>query len=154
MLRNYSVAAMLMLQPLSGVYLHCMMARVDTRLAEMFLTENGRLIEVHYREGMDLDEEGLMEVQLRRGELTKDRCAMIAFFHAGTLSDVKVMNVDYFGRTNANEQLIALAIVTQDDLGEAMSNVYYSYHPQTFPTRMFRSGPDARKWIAEELARS
>ncbi len=135
-------------------YFHCMKARVDTRLAEMLLSERGRVIEVRYREGMDLDEEGLMEVQLRRGGLTSDRCAMIAFFHAGTLSDLKVMNVDYFGRTNANAQLIALAIVTQDDLGEAMSNVYYSYHPQTFPTRMFRSEADARKWIAEELARS
>ena len=135
-------------------YFHCMKARVDTRLAEMLLSERGRVIEVRYREGMDLDEEGLMEVQLRRGGLTSDRCAMIAFLHAGTLSDLKVMNVDYFGRTNANTQLIALAIVTNDELGEAMSNVYYSYHPQTFPTRMLRSGPDARKWIAEELARS
>lgn len=79
---------------------------------------------------------------------------MIAFFHAGTLSDVKVMNVDYFGLTNANEQLIALAIVTQDALGDAMSNVYYSYHPQTFPTRLFRSEKDAREWISEELART
>jgi arginyl-tRNA--protein-N-Asp/Glu arginylyltransferase len=131
-----------------------MEVRVETRLAEMRLTMEGHLIEVHYREGMDLDQEGLMEVQLRRGELTRERCAMIAFFHAGTLSDVKVMNVDYFGLTNANEQLIALAIVTQDALGDAMSNVYYSYHPQTFPTRLFRSEKEAREWISEELART
>ncbi|MFN6114814.1 MAG: hypothetical protein ACK46G_00660 [Flavobacteriales bacterium] len=131
-----------------------MEVRVETRLAEMRLTMEGHLIEVHYREGMDLDQEGLMEVQLRRGELTRERCAMIAFFHAGTLSDVKVMNVDHFGLTNANEQLIALAIVTQDALGDAMSNVYYSYHPQTFPTRLFRSEKDAREWISEELART
>lgn len=44
-----------------------MEVRVETRLAEMRLTMEGHLIEVHYREGMDLDQEGLMEVQLRRG---------------------------------------------------------------------------------------
>jgi len=129
------------------------MDRVETRLATMHLSASGRLIEVHYREGLDLDVDGLMEVQLRRGELTSERCAMIAFFHPGTLADVSVMTVDYFGKTNANAQLIALAIVTEDQLGEAMSGIYYSYHPQTFPTRIFRSGPEARAWIAEELAK-
>jgi hypothetical protein len=117
-------------------------------------TNEGRLIEVHYREGLDLDVEGLMEVQLRRGELTMERCAMIAFFQPGTLADISVMSVDYFGKTNANHQLIALAIVTEDNLGEAMSGIYYSYHPQTFPTRIFRSGNKAREWIAEELAKA
>ena len=128
------------------------MNKVDTRLATMHLTGAGRLIEVHYREGFDLDVDGLMEVQLRRGELTMERCAMLAFFQPGTLADISVMDVDYFGRTNANAQLIALAIVTEDDLGKAMSDIYYNYHPQTFPTRIFRSGEEAREWIAEELA--
>jgi len=129
-------------------------ARLDTRLAEMVLSEEGRLIEVHYREGFDLDTEGLMEVQVRRGELTKERCAMLAFFHPGTLSDLEVMREDYFGKTNANDQLIALAIVTQDNLGEAMLAVYYSYHPQTFPTQIFRAEADARAWIQQQLKSS
>jgi hypothetical protein len=130
------------------------MRTLETTLADMLLTQGGRLIEVHYREGLDLDVDGLMEVQVRRGELTTDRCAMIAFFQPGTLADISVMQVDYFGETNANEQLIALAIVTEDNLGEAMSGIYYSYHPQTFPTRIFRSGQEARAWIAEELAKA
>jgi hypothetical protein len=125
------------------------MDRIVTRLADMVLTEEGRVIEVHYREGRDLDVEGLMEVQHRRGELTTKRCAMIGFFQAGTLSDLEVMKVDYFGLTNANEQLTALAIVTQDDLGASMSSIYYTYHPQTFPTRIFRSGDEARAWVKE-----
>ncbi len=120
----------------------------------MRLTNGGRLIEVHYREGHDLDVDGLMEVQLRRGELTKERCAMLAFFQPGTLADIAVMNVDYFGKTDANAQLIALAIVTEDNLGEAMSSIYYSYHPQRFPTRIFRNEEAARVWIAEELSKS
>jgi hypothetical protein len=127
-------------------------ARIHTKLADMILTTGGRLIEVHYRPGLDLDEEGLMEVQVRRGELTTNRCAMIAFFQPDTLADLGAMQVDYFGKTDANAQLIALAIVTQDNLGEAMSEVYYSYHPQTFPTRVFRSEADARAWIADRLA--
>ncbi len=131
-----------------------MSLRLETRLAELVLAEGGRLIEVHYREGFDLDTEGLMEVQVRRGELTRERCAMLAFFHPGTLSDLEVMRVDYFGKTNANDQLIALAIVTQDNLGESMSAVYYSYHPQTFPTRIFRVEADARAWIQEQLKAS
>lgn len=45
----------------------------------MHLEASGRLIELHYREGLDLDVDGLMEVQLRRGELTTERCAMLAF---------------------------------------------------------------------------
>lgn len=129
------------------------MKRVDARLAEMILDSSGRSIEVHYREGLDLDVDGLMEVQLRRGELTTERCAMLAFFRSGTLADISVMNVDYFGMTNANAQLVALAIVTTDDLGEAMSGIYYSYHPQTFPTRIFRTEKEAREWIAEEIAK-
>ena len=108
-------------------------------------------MEVHYREGLDLDVEGLMEVQVRRSELTSERCAMIAFFQSGTLAGLSVMDVDFFGLTNANAQLIALAIVSQDELGNAMSSIYYAYHPQTFPTRMFRSELDARAWVAEEL---
>jgi hypothetical protein len=130
------------------------MRTLETTLANMRLTQEGRLIEVHYREGLDLDVDGLMEVQVRRGELTTDRCAMIAFFQPGTLADIAVMNVDYFGKTNANAQLIALAIVTDDNLGEAMSGIYYSYHPQTFPTRIFRSEEEARAWITEELDKS
>ena len=51
---------------------------------------------------------------------------MIAFFQTGTLAELSVMDVDLFGLTNANAQLIALAIVTQDDLGEAMSSIYYA----------------------------
>jgi hypothetical protein len=129
------------------------METLETKLAVMRLTSEGRLIEVHYREGLDLDVDGLMEVQLRRTELTTERCAMIAFFHPGTLADVSVMTVDYFGKTDANAQLIALAIVTEDQLGEAMSGIYYSYHPQTFPTCIFRSGQEARAWIAEELVK-
>ncbi|MCC7503542.1 MAG: hypothetical protein IT229_13500 [Flavobacteriales bacterium] len=129
-------------------------AHLDTRLAEMFLSEGGRLIEVRYRAGFDLDTEGLMEVQKRRSELTKERCVMLAFFHPGTLSDLEVMREDYFGKTNANDQLIALAIVTQDNLGEAMSEVYYSYHPQTFPTQIFRAEAEARAWIQERLKAS
>lgn len=120
----------------------------------MRLTEEGRLIEVHYREGHDLDVDGLMEVQLRRSELSTERCGMLAFFQPGTLADISVMTVDFFGKTNANAQFIALAIVTEDQLGEAMSNIYYSYHPQTFPTRIFRSGQDAREWLAEELSKA
>jgi hypothetical protein len=130
------------------------MKELETRLATMRLTNEGRVIEVQYREGLDLDVDGLMEVQVRRGELTTERCAMIAFFQPDTLADISVMQVDYFGKTNANEQLVALAIVTQDNLGEAMSGIYYSYHPQTFPTRIFRSGQEARAWIAEELAKA
>jgi hypothetical protein len=130
------------------------MKELETRLAIMRLTNEGRLIEVHYREGLDLDVDGLMEVQLRRGELTTERCAMIGFFQPDTLADISVMQVDYFGETNANEQLIALAIVTEDNLGEAMSGIYYSYNPQTFPTRIFRSESDAREWIAGELAKA
>lgn len=129
------------------------MKELETRLATMRLTNEGRLIEVQYREGLDLDVDGLMEVQVRRGELTTERCAMIAFFQPDTLADISVMQVDYFGKTNANEQLIALAIVTQDNLGEAMSGIYYSYHPQTFPTRIFRNESDAREWITGELAK-
>ncbi len=118
----------------------------------MYLSAAGKLIEVHYREGLDLDEAGLLEIQQRRGEVTTERCAMIAFFQPGTLGGVAVMAQDYFGITNANEQLIALAIVTEDQLGEAMSGIYFSYHPQTFPTKVFRSGTEARDWIAEQLA--
>jgi len=129
------------------------MKELETRLAVMRLTHDGRLIEVHYREGLDLDVEGLMEVQLLRGELTTQRCAMIAFFQPNTLADISVMQEDYFGKTNANAQLIALAIVTEDNLGEAMSNIYYSYHPQTFPTRIFRNEQEARAWVTEELSR-
>ncbi|MBK9515028.1 MAG: hypothetical protein IPO05_15675 [Flavobacteriales bacterium] len=128
------------------------MDRITTRLADMMITEDGKVIEVHYREGLDLDVEGLMEVQLRRCELTTERCAMIGFFQAGTLSDLEVMKVDYFGLTNANEQLTALAIVTEDDLGASMSSIYYTYHPQTFPTRIFRSGDEARAWVKEVMA--
>jgi hypothetical protein len=127
------------------------MDRIVTRLADMVLTEEGKVIEVHYREGRDLDVEGLMEVQLRRSELTTERCAMIGFFQAGTLSDLDVMKVDYFGLTNANAQLIALAIVTQDELGASMSSIYYTYHPQTFPTRIFRNGDEARAWVKEVM---
>lgn len=125
------------------------MYELHARLAHMFLSSDGRVMEVHYREGMDLDVEGLMEVQQRRGELTTERCGMIAFFQTGTLAELSVMDVDFFGLTNANAQLIALAIVTQDDLGEAMSSIYYAYHPQTFPTRMFRHEAEARAWVAE-----
>jgi hypothetical protein len=129
------------------------MKELETRLAIMRLTNEGRLIEVQYREGLDLDVDGLMEVQVRRSELTAERCAMIAFFQPDTLADISVMQVDYFGKTNANEYLIALAIVTEDNLGEAMSGIYYSYHPQTFPTRIFRNEKEAREWIAGELAK-
>lgn len=128
------------------------MIKLDTRLAAMHLSAAGRLIEVHYREGLDLDEAGLLEIQQRRGELTTERCAMIAFFQPGTLGGVAVMSHDYFGITNANEQLIALAIVTEDQLGEAMSGIYFSYHPQTFPTKVFRSTAEAMEWITEQLA--
>lgn len=125
--------------------------RISTRLAEMVLSDAGRIIEVRYREGLDLDVEGLFEVQQRRGELTVARCAMLAFFQPGTLADLSVMDVDFFRATGAGEQLVALAIVTEDDLGEAMSSIYYSYHPQPFPTRMFRSEQEARTWIADQL---
>ncbi|WKZ67710.1 MAG: hypothetical protein QY325_07210 [Flavobacteriales bacterium] len=125
--------------------------RISTRLAEMMLSDGDRIIEVRYRAGLDLDVEGLLEVQQRRGELTDARCAMLAFFQPGTLADLSVMDMDFFGATRAGEQLIALAIVTEDDLGEAMSSIYYSYHPQPFPTRMFRSEREARTWIAEQL---
>ncbi|MBL7944826.1 MAG: hypothetical protein JNN32_02105 [Flavobacteriales bacterium] len=127
------------------------MERITTQLADMVLSEDGTTIEVHYRAGLDLNVEGLMEVQLRRRELTTARCAMIGFFQAGTLSDLAVMKVDYFGLTNANEQITALAIVTQDDLGASMSSIYYTYHPQTFPTRIFRNGDEARAWIKEVM---
>ena len=128
-----------------------MTAQILTKLAVMSLTTEGRLIEVHYRDGLDLDEEGLSEVLERRTELTTDRCAMIAFFPQGTMGSMAAMDVDHFGRTKASEQLIALAIVTEDDLGEAMSGIYYSYHPQPFPTRIFRSEREAREWIAGQL---
>ena len=137
--------------PFSSIF-HFAMREIQTRLARMILTNDGKVIEVHYREGMDLDVEGLMEVQLRRGELTTERCGMIAFFQAGTLAELSVMDVDFFGLTNANAQLVALAIVSQDDLGNAMSSIYYAYNPQTFPTRMFRDEALARAWIAECLA--
>lgn len=129
------------------------MQELHTRLAHMFLSTEGRVMEVHYREGMDLDVPGLLEVQQRRGELTTERCAMIAFFRSGTLAELSVMDVDFFGLTNANAQLVALAIVTQDELGNAMSSIYYAYNPQTFPTRMFRGEQEARAWIADELAK-
>lgn len=76
---------------------------------------------------------------------------MIAFFAAGTLGDLKVMEVDYFGRTDANAQLVALAIVTQDDLGASLSDIYYRYNPQTFPTRIFKDEAEARAWVQERL---
>lgn len=125
--------------------------QITTRLAEMSLTMEGRLIEVRYREGVELDVAGLMEVQLRRDELTSERCAMLGVFQPGTLGDLKVMEVDYFGRTNANAQLVALAIVTQDELGASMSEIYYNYNPQTFPTRIFREEGEALAWIRERL---
>lgn len=118
----------------------------------MELTEVDRMIEVHFHADRDLDVEGLMEVQLRRGELTTSRCGMLSFFPQGTLSELAVMNVDFFGETNANEQLIALAIVTADDMGEAMSSIYYDHHPQTFPTRIFRDGAEARRWLHGMIA--
>lgn len=121
--------------------------RIETRLAVMTLTEGGRLIEVHYREGADLDSDGLMEVLQRRTELTTERCAMVAFFQAGTLGDMSTMSMDHFAVSKANEQLVALAIVTEDNLGEAMSGIYYSYHPQPFPTRVFRARDEAMAWL-------
>ncbi|MCB0790674.1 MAG: hypothetical protein H6595_13305 [Flavobacteriales bacterium] len=124
-----------------------------TMAARMMLTDDGRIIEVRFHEGRDLDVPGLMEVQKRRGELTRARCGMLSIFPPGTLSELAVMDVDFFGETNANEQLIALAIVTADDLGEAMSSLYYGYHPQAFPTRIFRDGPEARGWLLEMIAR-
>lgn len=132
-------------------YFHDMEPRITTQLANMVLTMEGRLIEVHYKEGMDLTVSGLMEVQVRREELTTERCAMIAFFAAGTLGDPKVMQVDYFGRTDANAQLVALAIVTQDDLGASLSDIYYKYNPQNFPTRIFKDEGEARAWVKERL---
>lgn len=128
-----------------------MKARVDTRLAVMQLTDNGRLIEVQYREGHELDVDGLMEVQLRRVELTTERCGMIAFFPPGTLGGLAVMEVDYFRATKAEDQLVALAIVSADTLGDALSSIYYRYSPQPFPTRMFRDEREARSWLMAEL---
>jgi hypothetical protein len=128
-----------------------MKLRVDTRLAMMQLTDNGRVIEVHYRDGHELDVEGLMEVQLRRSELTRERCGMIAFFPPGTLGGLAVMEVDYFRATKAEEQLVALAIVSSDTLGDALSSIYYRYSPQPFPTHMFRDECEARSWLMAEL---
>ncbi len=129
-----------------------MLSHIATQLADMFLTMDGRLIEVPYKEGQDLDISGLMEAKLRREELTTERCAMLATFQPGTLADLKVMEVGHFGRTNANAQLVALAVITQDDLGTSMAEIYYTYDPQTFPTQVFRNEDEARVWIAERLA--
>lgn len=128
--------------------------RLDTRLAVMQLTDSGRVMEVHYREGHELDVEGLLEVQQRRGELTAERCAMIAFFPPGTLGSLAVMEVDYFRATKAEEQLVALAIVSADNLGDALSTIYYRYSPQEFPTRMFRDESEARTWLMTELEKA
>lgn len=128
-----------------------MKLRVDTRLAVMQLSEAGRVIEVHYRDGHELDVEGLMEVQVRRGELTAERCGMIAFFPPGTLGSLAVMEVDYFLATKAEEQLVALAIVSADSLGDALSSIYYRYSAQDFPTRMFRDESEVRVWLMTEL---
>ncbi|HRO99490.1 MAG TPA: hypothetical protein PLN54_08665 [Flavobacteriales bacterium] len=128
--------------------------RLDTRLAVMQLTDSGRVMEVHYREGHELDVEGLLEVQQRRGELTAERCGMIAFFPPGTLGSLAVMEVDYFRATKAEEQLVALAIVSADTLGDALSSIYYRYSPQPFATRMFRDERDARTWLRDEMERA
>ena len=125
--------------------------RIDTRLAEMVLTDGGRVIEVRYRAGINLDVDGLMEVQQRRRELTTARCGMLAFFQPGTMGDLAVFDVDFFGPTGAAEQLVALAILTGDSLGDALSGIYYSYHPQPFPTRMFNAEQEARAWLQQEL---
>ncbi len=125
--------------------------QITTRLADMRSTEDGTN-EVHFREGLDLDVEGLAEIQARRHELTTERCGMIAFFQPGTLAEMEVMQVDLFGPTKAADQLIALAIVSQDKLGDAMSSIYYSYHPQAFPTRMFRSEAEARTWMKQQIS--
>jgi hypothetical protein len=125
--------------------------RISTHVADMELTLEGRLIEVYYRQGVQLDVSGSMEVQLPREELTTGRCAMLVFFQPGTLGDVTVTCIDYFGRTNAHEQLVALAIVTLNDLGASMSDIYYTNNPQTFPTRIFRDQGEAREWIKERL---
>lgn len=81
----------------------------------------------------------------------KGTCALLTVFPRGIQVNKDLMNKDLFRAYRDKPYVCAIAVVTDSTAMHMASKVYFTYHPQAFPTRIFEEEDDARQWLNEQL---
>ncbi len=76
---------------------------------------------------------------------------LLTVFPAGLPVNLELMNRDLYRDQRSSNALRALAVVTDSEEMHTASKLYFLYHQQAFPTRVFEDEFDARAWLAEQL---
>jgi hypothetical protein len=111
------------------------------------------LLEIHYRHGVLLTNEGLAEVADRRR-------AVMGTVRYGTLSVVpedvdyrlETMQKDHLAEDRPLGQVIASAVVARANMMEMMVKLYFSYFPPVHRILVTDKEDEARAWLDVQLA--
>jgi hypothetical protein len=77
---------------------------------------------------------------------------LLTIFPKGIQVNHDLMNKDLFRAYRDKPYVRAIAVVTDSPAMHMASKVYFTYHPQSFQTRVFEEEREARQWLNDLLA--
>ncbi|MEZ4808360.1 MAG: hypothetical protein R2815_12930 [Flavobacteriales bacterium] len=111
-----------------------------------------QLLEQTFQDGAVLGPAELLAIRRQRLDLSEGRLlAILSYIPRSVQFDISATSVDHFRTEGASDPIIALAVVADDDRMEVTSKVYFTFHQQGFPVRVFSEEAPARSWLTEQI---
>lgn len=108
-------------------------------------------VEIRISPGVRLSTESFAATREARRELAEGRPMRVLMLLPEELDfQLDVMQVDHYKGTSAEEYTKALAIVSPETLYERLAELYFAYHPPSFPVRIFTHEADAQAWLDQQ----
>ncbi|MBL7940268.1 MAG: hypothetical protein JNL43_12975 [Flavobacteriales bacterium] len=123
---------------------------IDTRSAVLERVSDG-LIELRFKPDVKLDVEGMTQIVLAKRQLGSPGTDVLAILPPELDFDLDVLTIDHDEVNGGCGNVERMAFATQSSFNERLTKIYFRYHPRPYPTGVFLSEADARKWLATKL---
>jgi hypothetical protein len=128
------------------------MESIETKTATVERHGEG-LVVCRYKLGVPVDAFAVrenMEVRLRFKPVPK---AVVSVFPDGLEIDSSLLQRDHYAQRSLSDAIDLLAIVLGSSLQVPIAELYLSYHPTRFSSRIFTDEAEAMAWITAEMAK-
>ena len=126
-------------------YIHLM--TITTEAAILERRADGGL-EIHFREGVKITVERIREILDARENLCgKGKYTVLVTLPEEVDLDVDVLTQDHYHTRDLEDCTYAVAWDAENTMNERLVELFYTYFPQRFPVKVFRSEEEARGWL-------
>lgn len=129
--------------------INAMNEQLETDAAILRKAPDGAL-EVRFKPNVTLDKEKIAQILDARESLCgSGRYPVLVVLPKDFDFEVDAISHDHYQDRGLEQCTYAVAWDAGSELGERLVEMFYTYFPQRFPVRVFRSEEEARGWLQE-----